>query len=98
MYQPGIVFKRTPEERADIFLAWKRDDKAFFAAGACHILAFLFQHIPRGLPRGDTSGRESEGNLWFPSDITIYEVKPIPRGLCHGVVHLRSFILRLIIA
>lgn len=38
----GIDFKRTPEERKDRFLSWKRPDISFFASGACHILAYLF--------------------------------------------------------
>lgn len=42
MYEPSIVYKRTPAERADQMLSWQRDDKAFFAAGACHILAWAF--------------------------------------------------------
>ena len=42
MYQPGIIYERTPEEYKDPFLAWQREDKAFFAAGACHILALMF--------------------------------------------------------
>jgi hypothetical protein len=33
-------FRRTPIERADQRIAWERGDQAFFAAGACHILAF----------------------------------------------------------
>ncbi|MBC8991417.1 hypothetical protein H9X95_14780 [Micromonospora chalcea] len=35
------VFRRTPRERADQRLAWERADQAFFAAGACHILAWV---------------------------------------------------------
>ncbi|MDB5178326.1 MAG: Nitrilase/cyanide hydratase and apolipoprotein N-acyltransferase [Patescibacteria group bacterium] len=46
MYQPGIV-GRTREERLDIFKAWNRPDKAFFAAGACHILGHLFSWMHR---------------------------------------------------
>lgn len=42
MYQPGIIYTRTPEENQDIFKAWARPDEAFFAAGACHILGHLF--------------------------------------------------------
>ncbi|WP_091607485.1 hypothetical protein [Micromonospora mirobrigensis] len=33
-------FRRTPIERADQRVAWERSDQAFFAAGACHILAW----------------------------------------------------------
>ncbi|MBF6278561.1 MULTISPECIES: hypothetical protein [Nocardia] len=32
-------------ERADQQLSWNRDDQAFFAAGACHILAYAFLEI-----------------------------------------------------
>ncbi len=45
MYKPGLYYKRTPEEKADKFLAWKRDDTSFFAAGACHILAYMFMEL-----------------------------------------------------
>ena len=44
-YKPSYLFDRTPEERRDIFLSWRRDDQAFFANGACHILANLFSQI-----------------------------------------------------
>src|SRR5688500_1064683 len=47
MYQPGIIYTRTAEERHDMFLDWRRPDKAFFAAGACHILAYLFASLHR---------------------------------------------------
>ncbi|AXO36056.1 hypothetical protein ACGFLT_23445 [Micromonospora chalcea] len=35
------AFRRTPGERADQRLAWNRADQPFFAAGACHILAWV---------------------------------------------------------
>ena len=41
-YHPPLYYKRTDAERADQMLAWQRSDKAFFAAGACHILAWTF--------------------------------------------------------
>jgi hypothetical protein len=44
-YKTSLEFSRTPEEKADPFLSWARDDQAFFAAGACHILAFLFAQL-----------------------------------------------------
>jgi hypothetical protein len=47
-YQPGIIYERTSAERADPFLSWAREDKAFFAAGACHILADLFIQLHMG--------------------------------------------------
>jgi hypothetical protein len=39
------VFRRTPIERADQRVAWERGDQAFFAAGACHILAFTCRDV-----------------------------------------------------
>lgn len=35
------AFRRTAIERADQRIAWERTDQAFFAAGACHILAWV---------------------------------------------------------
>lgn len=34
------VFRRTPIERSDQWVSWERTDQAFFASGACHILAW----------------------------------------------------------
>ncbi len=50
MYEPGILYTRSDAENRDPFLAWQRNDKAFFAAGACHILAhmFLSLHVGEG--------------------------------------------------
>jgi len=45
MYESSIKYHRTPEEKADQLLSWKRSDKAFFAAGACHILAIAFKEL-----------------------------------------------------
>jgi hypothetical protein len=42
MYRSSAQFRRTPAERADQMLSWNRGDVRFFAAGACHILAFAF--------------------------------------------------------
>ncbi|TYK46701.1 hypothetical protein [Actinomadura decatromicini] len=42
MYRPPACFKRTDAERRDQLLSWDRDDLAFFASGACHILAYAF--------------------------------------------------------
>jgi hypothetical protein len=39
------VFRRTPLERADQRVAWERGDQAFFAAGACHVLAFTCRDV-----------------------------------------------------
>jgi hypothetical protein len=48
MYEPGINFTRTDAERRDAFLSWARTDRAFFAAGACHILAHQFLSLHHG--------------------------------------------------
>ena len=45
MYKPSLLFNRTPEQRHDMFASWSRSDQAFFAAGACHILADLFVQL-----------------------------------------------------
>jgi hypothetical protein len=45
MYKPSLLFERTSEERQDSFKSWSRNDQAFFAAGACHILAELFVQL-----------------------------------------------------
>lgn len=45
MYKPSYLFDRTPEEKRDIFVSWSRSDQAFFASGACHILANLFVQL-----------------------------------------------------
>jgi len=41
-YLPAGLFRRTEAERADQMLSWQRSDQAFFASGACHILAWAF--------------------------------------------------------
>lgn len=48
MIEAGLKYMRTVEEKRDMFLSWQRDDKAFFAAGACHILAHLFLSLHSG--------------------------------------------------
>lgn len=45
MYRSSARFRRTPAERADQMLSWNRGDVRFFAAGACHILAFAFLEV-----------------------------------------------------
>lgn len=37
--QAAGLYRRTQAERDDQRLSWERTDRAFFAAGACHILA-----------------------------------------------------------
>ena len=45
MYKPSYLFDRTTEEKRDIFKSWARSDQAFFASGACHILAEAFVQL-----------------------------------------------------
>jgi hypothetical protein len=45
VYQPCALYRRTPAERGDQVVSWAREDQAFFAACACHILAFAFTRI-----------------------------------------------------
>jgi hypothetical protein len=49
-YVPAVAFARSEAELRDQSLSWQRSDEAFFAAGACHILAFrfLFRHPGEG--------------------------------------------------
>ncbi|GAA5512616.1 hypothetical protein Dcar01_01333 [Deinococcus carri] len=42
MRLPLTALQRTPQEKQDIALSWRRPDLNFFAAGACHVLAFAF--------------------------------------------------------
>jgi hypothetical protein len=41
------MFRRTPIERSDQRVSWERTDHAFFAAGACHILAWVCRETYR---------------------------------------------------
>jgi hypothetical protein len=38
--QAAGIFRRTPLERSSQQVSWDRADQAFFAAGACHVLAW----------------------------------------------------------
>lgn len=51
MYTPSLRYERTKEEKTNQLVSWSRSDKVFFAAGACHILAFTFRslHADRNL-------------------------------------------------
>lgn len=49
MSEPPTRFARTPAQREDPWLAWWRPDRAFFAAGACHILAYTFAAARRDM-------------------------------------------------
>jgi hypothetical protein len=41
-YRPSLHYERTEAEMNDQILSWNRPDIAFFASGACHILAWTF--------------------------------------------------------
>ena len=45
-------FRRTPRERADQRVSWDRPDQAFFAAGACHVLAWACREVYADQPIG----------------------------------------------
>jgi hypothetical protein len=45
MYKPSLLFERTAGELRDPFVSWARGDQAFFASGACHILAEMFRQL-----------------------------------------------------
>jgi hypothetical protein len=49
------AFRRTPIERSDQRVSWERGDQAFFAAGACHILAFACRGFFPGTAIGITA-------------------------------------------
>jgi hypothetical protein len=74
--EPAIRYRRTAAELASPELSWARPDRAFFAAGACHILAYCaIQRWPnRGLemvylrPAKGYGGHHvwaSDGNIAF---------------------------------
>ncbi|GIG61348.1 hypothetical protein Lfu02_57200 [Longispora fulva] len=44
------TFRRTPIERSDQLVSWERADQAFFASGACHILAWVCRDLHTDQP------------------------------------------------
>jgi hypothetical protein len=46
-YEPPALYRRTDAERISQTASWVRPDRAFFAAGACHILTFEFLRARR---------------------------------------------------
>jgi hypothetical protein len=50
--QASGEFRRTTLERSDQRVSWERPDQAFFASGACHILAWECRDLHRGHPLG----------------------------------------------
>jgi hypothetical protein len=53
------VFRRTPIERSDQRVSWERTDQAFFAAGACHILAWTCRDAHPGREIGLAAMRKT---------------------------------------
>jgi hypothetical protein len=58
-------YRRTPLERADQRVSWERADQAFFAAGACHILAWVARESHPDRPIGITGLRFATGQQVF---------------------------------
>lgn len=59
------AFRRTQAERDDQLLSWRRPDRAFFAAGACHILAWTCRELFPDQPIGVASLRATGGGRIF---------------------------------
>ncbi|MEV6526573.1 hypothetical protein AB0M43_32040 [Longispora sp. NPDC051575] len=51
------AFRRTPIERSDQRVSWERTDQAFFASGACHILAWTCRDLYPDRPIGIAAAR-----------------------------------------
>lgn len=62
-YVTPLRHQRSDAERADPALAWQRSDEAFFASGACHILAFTFRELH---PERDLTLRFIDPATGFP--------------------------------
>lgn len=72
-YIPSYKFDRTADEKQDMFQSWARDDQAFFASGACHILDELFSqlHQDRGFYCIHIKPAAGfVGNHWYATDGT----------------------------
>ena len=48
MLEAAGTYRRTDLERRDQQVSWERPDKAFFAAGACHVLAWACLEVHAG--------------------------------------------------
>lgn len=64
VYESPGVHRRSGAERRDQVLSWQRSDSAFFAAGACHILAFEFLRRP-DTQRFEAVGLQRPGASFF---------------------------------
>ncbi|OYN98281.1 hypothetical protein CGZ95_13960 [Enemella evansiae] len=63
--QAAGVYRRTQAERNDQRVSWTRPDRAFFAAGACHILAWTCRAFFAGEPIGIGAVRFADGEQAF---------------------------------
>lgn len=54
------MFRRTALERSDRRVAWDRADEAFFAAGACHVLAYRCAAAHPGVAVGIRAMRRAD--------------------------------------
>lgn len=68
--QAAGTYRRTQAERDDQSLSWHRTDRAFFAAGACHILAWTCRELYPAMPIGITALRDPEEDRVFHSVAT----------------------------
>lgn len=50
MLEAAGTYRRTDLERRDQQVSWERPDKAFFAAGACHVLAWACLEVHADRP------------------------------------------------
>jgi hypothetical protein len=63
--QAAGVYRRTQAERDDELLSWQRTDRAFFAAGACHILAWTCRQLYPAQSIGIAALRAAEKDQVF---------------------------------
>lgn len=63
--QAASVYRRTQAERDDQQRSWQRPDRAFFAAGACHILAWTCRELYPDEPIGIAAVRAADEQQVF---------------------------------
>lgn len=63
--EAASVYRRTQAERDDQLLSWQRTDRAFFAAGACHILAWTCRALYPSRSIGITAVRAQDEDQVF---------------------------------
>jgi hypothetical protein len=65
--QAAGAYRRTQAQRDDQSVSWHRTDRAFFAAGACHILAWTCRELHPAMPIDITALRDPEEERVFHS-------------------------------